>query len=260
MTATPSTAEIVPGLHLTLEEEGAGRVALVLHGGGGPATVAGLASHLAATMRAVTPTHPGWNGTPRPEWLASIDDLALAYLHFLRGAGITDAVLVGSSLGGWLAAEMAARDVGGLIGGLVLINTVGIDVPGEPIVDITTLGPRGLAEHAYHDPDRFLMDPASLPPERLAMLRQNQETTTALAGAPYMHDPRLRDRLRYVRVPALVLWGESDRIVTPAYGRAFADALPDGRFEIIPRAGHLPHMEQPEATFAAIDRFHAGLA
>ncbi len=260
MTATPRTVGIASALDLTLAEDGDGRVALVLHGGGGPATVAGLASHLAAAMHTLTPTHPGWNGTPRPDWLSSIDDLALVYLQFLRGAGITDAMLVGSSLGGWLAAEMAPRDVGGLIGGLVLINTVGIDVPGEPIVDITTLSPRGLAEHAYHDPDRFLMDPASLPPERIAMQRQNQETVTALAGAPYMHDPRLRDRLRHVRVPALVLWGESDRIVTPAYGRAFGDALPDGRFEIIPRAGHLPHMEQPEATFAAIDRFVAGLA
>ena len=260
MTGMPRTAGIVSGLDLTLAEDGEGQVALVLHGGGGPATVAGLASHLAVTMHAITPTHPGWNGTPRPDWLASIDDLALVYLHFLRGAGITDAVLVGSSLGGWLAAEMAARDAGGLIGGLVLINTVGIDVPGEPITDIATLSPRGLAEHAYHDPDRFFMDPASLPPERIAMQRRNQETVTALAGAPYMHDPRLRGRLRHVRAPTLVLWGESDRIATPAYGRAFAAALPRAQFEMIPEAGHLPHMEQPDATFAAIDRFVAELA
>ena len=260
MTGIQRTVEIAADLDLTFGEDGDGRVALVLHGGGGPATVLGLAGHLAQTMRTITPTHPGWNGTPRPDRLAGIDDLALAYLQFLRNAGISRAILIGSSLGGWIAAEMAARDTGGLVGGLVLINTVGIDVPGAPITDISTLTPRGLAEHAYHDPDRFFIDPAGLPPERLATMRRNQETVQALAGTPYMHDPRLAGRLRAIWVPALVLWGESDRVVTPAYGRAFAAELPKARFETIAEAGHLPHLERPEATFAAIDRFLAELA
>ncbi|GHJ99168.1 hypothetical protein SY2F82_09660 [Streptomyces sp. Y2F8-2] len=77
-------------------------------------------------------------------------------------------------------------------------------------------------------------------------------TLRTLAGDPYMHDPELLRRLGRVRVPALLLWGESDRIVTPAYGAAYAAAFGDGRLEVIPEAGHLPQIEQPDATFAHI--------
>ena len=68
-----------------------------------------------------------------------------------------------------------------------------------------------------------------------------------------MHDPTLLPRLGRIQVPTLVLWGESDRVVTPAYGAAYADAFGNGRFEVIPEAGHLPQIEQPDATFALID-------
>jgi len=84
-------------------------------------------------------------------------------------------------------------------------------------------------------------------------------TLRVYAGDPYMHDPALAGRLAAITVPTLVLWGEADRIATPGYGRAFAAAIPGARFEIVERAGHLPQLEQPEATFAAIDEFLAGL-
>jgi pimeloyl-ACP methyl ester carboxylesterase len=77
-------------------------------------------------------------------------------------------------------------------------------------------------------------------------------TLRTLAGDPYMHDPKLLRRLGRVRIPTLLLWGESDRIVSPAYGAAYAEAFGDGRLEVIPEAGHLPHIEQPDATFARI--------
>jgi len=243
-------------LALTMTDEGRGRPALVLHGGGGPATVAAISAHLGKTMRVLTPTHPGWNGTPRPERLDGIDDLASLYLRHLAAQGLRDVLVVGSSIGGWLAAEMASRDDAGLIGGLVLINAVGVDIEGEPITDFFSLDPRGIAEHCYFDPDRFYVDPASVPPERAALQRGNIATLKVLAG-DRMYDPTLLARLRNVHAPTLVLWGEADRIVTPGYGLAFASGFPNARFEIVPRAGHLPQLEQPDATFALIDGFRA---
>ncbi|WP_344559388.1 alpha/beta fold hydrolase [Kitasatospora saccharophila] len=240
-------------LSLTVSEAGTGRPVLVLHGGGGPATVAGLARHLSRTARALTPVHPGWDGTPRPGWLTGIDDLALAYLHVLRERGLRDVLVVGSSLGGWIAAEMAARDSTGSITGLVLIGAVGVAVEAEPIADFFALDARGLAEHSWHDPDRHYLDPADVPSGELARRQANAATMRALAGDPYMHAPDLLPRLGRVRVPALLLWGESDRIVTPAYGAAYAEAFADARLEVIPEAGHLPQLERPEATFALID-------
>ncbi|MER7564011.1 alpha/beta hydrolase [Streptomyces sp. NPDC097941] len=242
-------------LSLTLSEAGEGRPVLVLHGGGGPATVAGLARHLSRTAHTITPVHPGWDGTDRPAGLTGIDDLALAYLRLLRERRLRDVLVVGSSLGGWTAAEMAARDTTGSVTGLVLIDAVGVRVETEPITDFFALDARGVAEHSWHDPDRYYLDPAGIPDEELARRGANMATMRLLAGDPYMHDPTLLSRLGQVQVPALLLWGESDRIVTPAYGAAYADAFGRGRLEVIPKAGHLPQIEQPDATFALIDEY-----
>ncbi|MBP0454177.1 alpha/beta hydrolase [Kitasatospora sp. RG8] len=250
---TDRTAAVYPDLSLTMSEAGSGRPVLLLHGGGGPATVAGLAGHIARTAHAITPVHPGWDGTHRPEWLTGIDDLALAYLHHLRDRRLDDVLVIGSSLGGWTAAEMAVRDTAGTITGLVLINAVGVNVETEPITDFFALDARSAAEHSWHDPDRYHVDPAGIPAGELARRQGNTATVRTLAGDPYMHDPKLLRRLGRVHVPTLLVWGESDRIVTPAYGAAYADAFANGTLEVVPEAGHLPQIEQPEATIALID-------
>ncbi|MGW2210629.1 alpha/beta fold hydrolase [Streptomyces sp. NPDC001781] len=253
MTTTDFTADQYADLNLTLTEAGAGRPVLVLHGGGGPATVAGLAAHLSGAAHTLTPVHPGWDGTHRPERISGIGELAQVYLRLLRDRGLSDVLVVGSSLGGWIAAEMAVRDTAGLVTGLVLLDAVGVHVPDAPIADFFAMDARALAEHSWHEPDRFYADPAGLPPAQLALRQANRTTMHVLAGDPYMHDPELLGRLAAVECPALLLWGESDRVVTPAYGAAYARAFGDGRLEVIRGAGHLPHVEQPEATFALID-------
>ncbi|MFI5835627.1 alpha/beta fold hydrolase [Micromonospora sp. NPDC051300] len=242
-----------PDLTLTVSEAGHGRPVLLLHGGGGPATVSALGHHLARRAHTLTPTHPGWDGADRPSWLTGIDDLAMAYLHLLHDRGLRDVLVVGSSLGGWIAAEMAVRDTAGLVSGLVLVDAVGIDVPGEPIQDFFTLDPPTLGAYTWHDPERFRVDPSTVTPQQQARQAANRETMRVLVGDPYMHDPKLRRRLARVRVPALLLWGASDRIVTPAYGAAYAAAFGDGRLVVVPEAGHLPHVENPTATLPHLD-------
>ncbi len=251
------TLQLDPDLPVTLEEAGTGRPALVLHGGGGPATVAGIAAHLADTMHVLTPTHPGWNGTDRPERLGTIVELASAYLRLLAVEDLRNVLLVGSSIGGWLAAEMALDDRQQRISGLVLIDAVGVEIEREPIRDFFALDARGVAEYSFHDADRFYVDPATLPVEQIARQRANIATLRVLAGDPYMHDPGLLARLQSREVPTLVIWGASDRIVTPAYGQALADAFVNANFTIVPDAGHLPHIEEPAATFEVIDTFLA---
>lgn len=234
-------------------DHSSGRPVLVLHGGGGPATVAGIAQHLSGAARVLAPVHPGWDGTPRPDWCTGVDDLALSYLHLLQDRDLHDVLVVGSSLGGWIAAEMAVWDSGQRISGLVLIDAVGVQVESEPIADYFALDPRTAAELSWHDPDRYHVDPTMLPADQLAVRQANMATMRTLAGDPYMHDPKLLHRLGRVRTPALLVWGESDRIVTPAYGAAYAAAFGNGRLEVVPKAGHLPQIEQPEATLALID-------
>ncbi len=247
-----------PDLPLTLTESGSGRIVLLLHGGGGPFTVQSIATHLSQTMHVIVPTHPGWNGTERPAWLSTIPDLARVYVQMLKSQGYQDVLVIGSSMGGWVACEMALHmahhDDAQLLTGLVIIDATGVEIAGQPIRDFYALDARGIAEYSYHDPARFYVDPATIPPAQAARQRANMATMRIFAG-DQMYDPTLLTRLGQIQLPTLVLWGDSDRIVTPAYGRAFAAAIPHARFTTVSAAGHLPHFEQPEATFAAIDAF-----
>jgi pimeloyl-ACP methyl ester carboxylesterase len=243
----PGATELAAAVRANIDEQGtAGRPVLVLHGGGGPFTVAPLAAHFAASGPTLTPTHPGWSGTPRPESLRSVHDLAVAYLDLLHERELTDVVLVGSSIGGWIALDMAATAAESgdtsTVGAVVSIDGTGIDVASAPAADFAALDARGRAEVAWHDPDLGYRDPASMSEAELAVLAGNAATMATIAG---VSDPALPERLGAIAAPTLFVWGASDRVVTPAYGRAYAEA------------GHLPHLEQPAATLAAIDRFLA---
>ncbi len=255
MPTATRTIDLRNDLAITLTEAGVGRPVLNLHGGGGPFTVAAIADHLAETMRVITPTHPGWNGTIRPDSLAQIGDLAGAYLELLEAEDLRDVLVVGSSLGGWIGAEITVRDQGARVSGLIIINATGIEVEGQPITDFFSLDARGVADNAWYDSDRYYQDPATVPPEQAARQRANMATMRVLASDQDMYDPGLLARLGQVKIPVLVVWGEADRIVTPAYGAAYAAAFPNARFERIAKAGHLPQIEQPAATFAVIDEF-----
>ncbi|PZE25405.1 MULTISPECIES: alpha/beta fold hydrolase [unclassified Curtobacterium] len=250
-------------MDITLDERGTdGPLALVLHGGGGPATVAPFVAHLAETHHVIAPTHPGWNGTDRPDDLDTVRALAGVYLDLLEQRDARNAVLVGNSLGGWIALEMAVQAAergSDAVGALVVVDAVGVTVPDEPVRDFFALDARGVAEYAWHDPERGYLDPATLSDERRRVQAANMVALRTYAGAAAMADPTLASRLADVRVPALVLWGDSDRIVTPAYGAALADALPDARFVVVEAAGHLPQLERADATFAAVDAFVTAL-
>jgi pimeloyl-ACP methyl ester carboxylesterase len=115
----------------------------------------------------------------------------------------------------------------------------------------------GVDSPGAHDADRFYVDPATQSPEERATFAANLETLKLVAGDPYMHDPGLRQRLGAVRIPVLVLWGDSDGIFTPGYGHGYAASFPNATFELVQDAGHLPQLERPAATMALIDRFVA---
>jgi pimeloyl-ACP methyl ester carboxylesterase len=235
-----------------------GRTAFVLHGGGGPRTVAPIVQHLAETMHVLAPTHPGWDGTARPESITSVRELAREYVELLAERRVTDAVVVGSSIGGWMALEVALQAAADprtadVVGAVVDIDGTGAVVDGEPGADFFALDARGLAEAAWHDPDRGYVDPGSLNEEQRAIAAGNARTMGVIA-AP---DPTLLGRLGGPAVPTLVVWGASDRIQTPAYGRVVAGAIPGAAFAEVPEAGHLPHLEAPDATWAVVDPFLA---
>ena len=240
---------------VTYDDRGEGRPFLLLHGGGGPLTVKVFAVLLAneRPARVITPTHPGFAGTPRPESLSTVRDLAALYAGLISDLDLRDVTVVGNSIGGWIASELALVDPS-RIGGLVLVDAVGIKVEGHPVVDFFSLTPRQIAEASYHDPDKFGIDPTKLPPEALQAMAGNRAALAVYAGTD-MYDGSLASRLSGVTVPALVLWGDSDRIADAEYGRAFAAAIPGAEFKVLASTGHLPQIETPTQLLEAIWSF-----
>ena len=242
------------GLTVRVDEQGGGRPMLVLHGGGGPQTVSGLAKALSERAYVLVPTHPGFAGEPRPEWFDSIDDLALSYLDLLERLDLRDVLVIGSSMGGWIASAMAVHNSTRL-SGLVLVDAAGIQVDGHPIADVSSLTPDELSALSFHNPAAFRVDPATVSPEQVEARAANFRALYVYDQGQGMGDPKLRRRLRRVSIPALVVWGESDRVIDPDYGRVYAQSFPDARFALIPEAGHLPQIEQPERLLNLVWEF-----
>lgn len=241
---------------LTYLESGAGPPILVLHGAGGLPEGAPFLERLAEHGRVIVPTHPGFGRSELPDWIDSVDDLAYLYLDLLESLDLRDVTVIGCSMGGWLAAEIAVKSTA-RIARLVLVDPIGIKVSDRltrDIIDIFATDPVELERIAVHDP-RNALDLAALSDEALELMARNREAAALYLWEPYAHDPKLPRRLHRIDVPTLLLWGESDRIVTPAYGRAYAELIPRARFELIPAAGHAPHIEQPDAFIEHVVKF-----
>jgi pimeloyl-ACP methyl ester carboxylesterase len=251
-TTTLNVAGIGP-VALTVEERGEGKPFLVLHGGAGPQSVAAFAQMLAdkGGSRVLTPTHPGFGGTARPDALHSVAGLAALYGSLLDDLGLEDVTVIGNSVGGWVAAEMSLLD-SPRISGIVLLDAVGIGLEDHPVGDVSGLALPEIQALSFHDPAPFRVDPASIPDAQKALMAANGAALAAYAGSASMADPTLLGRLGHIAVPTLVLWGESDRIVEPAYGRDYAAAIPGARFEMLPATGHMPQMETPDLVLRTI--------
>jgi pimeloyl-ACP methyl ester carboxylesterase len=240
-------------VELTVEERGDGRSFLLLHGGAGPQSVAAFGQLLAEKddNRVLIPTHPGFGGTTRPEALHSVAGLAILYVGLLDELGLEGVTVIGNSVGGWIAAEMALLD-SPRISGIVLLDAVGIEVEGHPVADVSRLTVPEIQALSFHDPSPFRVDPADIPGAQKAVMAANGAALAVYAGSPAMADPTLLGRLGGIAIPTLVLWGESDQIVEPAYGQAYAAAISRARFEVLPATGHLPQMETPELVLQRI--------
>jgi pimeloyl-ACP methyl ester carboxylesterase len=250
-TRTINVANVGP-VGLTVEERGNGQPFLVLHGGAGPQSIAAFAGLLAEQgWRVLVPTHPGFGGTPRPDKLDSVAGLTALYHGLLDDLGLEAVTVIGNSVGGWVAAEMAVSS-SSRISRLVLLDAVGIETEGHHVADVSGLSVPEIQALSFHDPTPFRVDPTALPDAQKAVLAGNGAALAIYAGSPAMADPTLLDRLDGINIPTLVLWGDSDQIVEPAYGQAYAAAIPRAHFQILPATGHMPQMETPGLALEAI--------
>ncbi|MBM3485260.1 MAG: alpha/beta fold hydrolase [Alphaproteobacteria bacterium] len=250
----------VRGHALSARARGRGPVVLMLHGAQDAGRWSPCHDLLSQERRVVAPVHPGFAATPRASGIETVEDLAYLYLDLVEANGWRDVHLVGAGLGGWIAAEMLVRSCA-RFARLVLIDAVGIKIspPDMPdILDTYAMGPDDRLRALFRDAEagrRILGDPRHMVEAALDRYLHDEEADALYAWKPFQHNPSLHRRLYRIGVPTLVLWGENDRVVSTGYGRAFAAAIPGARFEIVLGAGHLPHLERPEAAAAAIAGF-----
>ena len=248
---------VVRGVELATLRCGAGHPILLLHGFQTVDPEAPFVDLLARHGEVIAPSGPGFGLSRRPKDFDTVYDLVHLYLELLENLPGEKATLLGFSFGGWLAAE-AAVACSHRIDRLVLVDPVGIKVSDREtpdILDIFNRSPDEVRQASWHNPDRFAPDFNAMSDEALTVYARNREALCIYAWHPYMHNPQLPRWLGRISVPTLLIWGESDRIVTPDYGRAYSRLIPGSRFELIAAAGHHPEIEQPEAFVERVSRF-----
>ena len=237
---------------IELFEGGGGAPVLFLHSGQGVTAGDPFLALLARERRVIAPSHPGFGKSSLPDWVDSADDMAHIYLELMDRLALDAVDIIGCSIGGWIAAEIATK-VPERIQRLIMIGPVGVKV-GTPdkldIPDIFAMPQDKFAKLMFHDPDKHRPDLKAMPAEAIATMARNRETLALIAWEPYMHNPKLTHRLHRVTAPALFVRGESDGLVSAQYLQGYAALLPNARIETIAQAGHAPQLEQPQALLA----------
>ena len=248
----------VKGANIRLLRGGrAGAPPLVfLHGAGGHTGWMGFLDALAQDFAVFAPEHPGFGRSDDPSWLDEIGDLAFFYLDFLETLGLDRVHLVGTSLGGWIAAELAVRNQTRLAS-LTLVGAVGITAHGRPIDDIFRMPVDENLRRFYADPERAARRLGDMAAVDMNLVAKNRATVMRLAYRPRFHNPSLAKWLHRIAVPTLLVWGDKDGLVPPEFGEAYHAAIPGSRLAVLANAGHAPFDEQKDAFLATFRAFIA---
>ncbi|MDB5406242.1 MAG: alpha/beta hydrolase fold protein [Rhodospirillales bacterium] len=237
----------IAGIEIELYEGGAGAPLLFLHSAQGFDASHEFVGLLAKDRRVIAPSHPGFGKSGLPDWVDSIDDLAHVYLELMGHLRLDRVDIVGCSVGGWIAADLATK-IPERLRKLVLVAPVGVKTgPSDKldIPDIFALPQEAVAKLLFHDPAKGRVDFASMSDEQLQIIVRNRESLALLAWEPYMHNPKLVHRLHRATMPTLFLRGASDGIVSAPYLERYAALLPNATISTIAAAGHAPQIEQP---------------
>ena len=247
----------VAGVKVQVKRAGKGAPLLVLHHDFGMPENSPFLDGLAARYDVIVPTHPGWEQSQRPEWMRSVRDIAAMYRMLLPILGVDKVAMVGLGFGGWIAAEMltyASSDVGSV----VLVGSMGIKPTEGYILDQAIVSYIDYARAAFHTEEGFKANYGDVSTDQLEAWDIAREMCFRIAWKPYMYSQTLPHLLRNVKVPALIAWGDKDKIVPVSTAHRYLAALPNAKLEIIEGCGHCVDLEQPERLARLVAPFIAG--
>ena len=242
----------VDGCPLHVRRSGEGRTLLYLHGAHGMGSWNPFFDTLAAHGSLWVPDHPGFGKSQPRGPVDVIADLAYVYLDLIEQAGLSDVHVIGHCIGGWTALEMAVRQPGA-ISGLTLLNSAGVHVDKVPVGDffMATIDKQPNLLFADVERGRGLLDKEIAAVDDVTM-HANRIMAARLSWSPRLFDPKLERWLKRIKVPASVLWGDSNKVFPLAYGEALARLVPNASLSVVKNAGHHAHLEQPAATAETI--------
>jgi len=258
---TVSTLDVL-GTTIEMFTAGSGAPLLFLHGIDGLEGAADLLRALARDFAVHAPSHPGFGGSARPRALNRVDDLGYFYLDMMNQLSLAHPVVVGTSFGGWVAAEILTKEPA-RAAELVLISPLGLptaDRREQHVADIFMLSRQELGRRLQVGtplPGSDMKLLSGMPESGVRRLMRNDEAASVYGWTPYMANPKLGDRTHRITAPTRVIWGMDDAIVTAAYREAWRKALPQAEVETVAGAGHRVHADQPDKLAASIAGFAA---
>jgi pimeloyl-ACP methyl ester carboxylesterase len=242
---------------------GSGAPVVYLHSATGEGEALLLLDELANSFDVVAPMFPGYGESEGIEQIDDMEDAVFHLLDLFDQLGLVSPALVGMSLGGWMAAEVATR-YPERVSKLVLVNPAGLYIQGAEIKDIFGRTPAEMALDLFADQSQpmaqmmhAMADVAmdEIPFEMIKPFYQTMSATARLAWDPYLHDPKLRKRLHRVTAPTLVVHGTQDTLIPRAHAEAYAAEIPGARLVDVPDVAHLLAIEKP-AELADLIRQH----
>lgn len=249
----PASSEIdVRGTVVRVLRAGAGTPLVILRGTDASDSWQPWMSKLAARHDVIVPEHPGFGGQPVPAWLDKVADLANFHLDLIDTLNLRGVHLVGTSLGGWIAADMVHR-TGERLASLTLVGAAGVRVAGVEGLDIFLAGEEKALRARFHDAaEAEATARRMLTAETEDVRLSNAITIARVSWNPRLHDPQLTKWLHRIKAPTLIVWGAEDRIFPPDHADVFAAAIPAAEKLIIPLCGHWVAHEQPDVLTTAI--------
>ena len=251
----------VAGAGLHIIQGGSGDPLLVLHDEMGQTAPLRYAESLAQDFTLHMPAHPGFGVTERLDWVMSVRDLASWYLRVIDELGLGRVNLLGFSLGGWLAAEMACQSPQ-TFKKMALVAPTGIKPPTGEILDMFLIVAREYLEESFLDtnetPEYPIAYPGEASPEQVEIWEASREESARLAWRPYMYHaalPHLLGRLQ--DLPTLLVWGDQDAVIHVSAGEAYQEAIQGARLEIISGCGHHPESEKTSEFVGLVRDFFA---
>ena len=241
---------------------GSGPPLLFLHGAGGNAGWQAYHEELAKSYTVYVPSQPGFNGTQRPEWLYTISDLCHFNLEMVQKLGLENYILMGSSMGGWVAAEIAAMQDHNLKA-LILVDAAGIKPEVGEIAEIFMVGAQTRLQQRFYDPSQvanYDQYNRELTPDEQVTQHSNAEMASRLCWRPYLHNLSLPHYLAKVTTPTLIVWGRQDAIIPVECGELYEKAIANSNLKIIDNCGHSPAIEKPQEFVAAVTEFLSNLS